>query len=152
MVQLAFRHLDRYTSSIISSLSHSARHPIQSKIRLTKRHQLPPANDQPPHERIQTPPVRSHNVQKYSPIRGHVNCCQCKSVTNYQYSTTNSSPDIIPHLVFPSLSAKTRVSPCGRFIHPPIPISLRPPTSSTFRKRMGLTAFTNFLAQSGNAL
>lgn len=51
----------------------------------------PPANEPSAHERIQTPPVRSHNVQEYSPIRGHVKCCQCESVSNYQYSTANSS-------------------------------------------------------------
>ena len=50
---------------------HSADHPIQSKIRLSQRRQHPPANEQPTYQRIQAPPVRSHNVQEYSPIRGH---------------------------------------------------------------------------------
>ena len=31
----------------------------------------PPTKEPPAHNRIQTPPVRSHNVQEYAPIRGH---------------------------------------------------------------------------------
>ena len=46
-------------------------HTIQFKIRLPQCRQHPSANEQPTHERIQTPPVRSHYVQKYSPVRGH---------------------------------------------------------------------------------
>ena len=69
-------------------------HAIQTKVRLPQRRQHPSTNEQSTHKRIQTPPVCSYNVQKYSPIRGHVNCCQCENVTNYQYSTTNSFPCI----------------------------------------------------------
>ena len=47
-------------------------HAIKTKVRLPLRRQHPPANEQPTHKRIQTPPVRSHNVQKYSPVRGHL--------------------------------------------------------------------------------
>jgi len=42
-----------------------------NQINLAQRRQHLPANEQPTHKRIQTPPVRSHNVQKYSPVRGH---------------------------------------------------------------------------------
>ena len=34
--------------------------------------------------RIHPPPIRGHDVQKHSTVRGHGKCCQCENVTSYQ--------------------------------------------------------------------
>ena len=67
----AFCRLDISTSPLISSSTHSTRHPTQTKISLPQRRQHPPADKQPAHERTQTPPVCGNDVEEDAAIRGH---------------------------------------------------------------------------------
>ena len=59
---------------------HSTNHAIQSKLPLPHRRQRPPANKRPAYQRIQRPSACGDDVQKYSTVRGHGECCQ--SVTS----------------------------------------------------------------------
>ena len=97
MVKIPLRQSRRGRPHCISQQlnpHHFTNHAIQSKVCLAHRRQHPLADEQPAHQRIQAPPVCGNNVQKYSLVRGHVKCCHCENVANYQYSTTNSFPCI----------------------------------------------------------
>ena len=64
-------HLFPYYISQQRNHPHTTNHAIQSKVCLAQRRQHPPANEQPAHQCIQTPPVCGNNVEEDAAIRCH---------------------------------------------------------------------------------